>query len=558
MIEKKRTAANLSSVFLAIVISLFVNQAWSVVDMRNANYSNTFIAYEKPGTGFPMRLALPYNSRTLHSGMFGFGWCSEFETRIKANPEGSMLLTECGGGQQILYVPASFSKSDIQKVNNQILEKVKVTRGGDRKFIETLTKDLATKADVRSRYAQEYKIQADPKEGIRYFADKIQTEYLEYKKGIFTRFAADGTQQRYNEAGLLVRIADKNGNFIRMEYDKERLREVIDNQGRRLRFVYGDGNRVKQVIGPGEVTAEFDYKGENLTRMKTAWNETFTFEYDDLHNMTKTVFPDQTSIVITYDKQRDWVTSFLDRKKCLETYAYEFNPKTPDLHYWSTVKKTCNDKVVNQSRHEFWYNEKSDGQVALAKVASTINGELTEIAYHPIFSRPTSITRGKITNTYEYFDDGLVKSKEGPMGRVTYKYDDKTRKPKEVVATTFDAKRKPLRVRTSFFRYDLKGNMVEASNTDGQRVKIVPDERGRMVRLEDHAKKVIFLKYNEEDGLPTSITRTGFGTVNIKYKPNGDMEDAVSPQGASTALQIVMTVRSFLDVTSPASAEIYN
>jgi len=44
------------------------------------------------------KIVRTYNSRSLFSGMFGFGWCSDFETSMEVNAEGNIKVKECGGG----------------------------------------------------------------------------------------------------------------------------------------------------------------------------------------------------------------------------------------------------------------------------------------------------------------------------------------------------------------------------------------------------------------------------------------------------------------------------
>ena len=542
-----------------ILVALITPSAWALVDMRNANYTNTWIDFEAPGTGFPLQVVRSYNSRSLHNGMFGFGWCSDFETRLTLRPEGTPVVTECGGGQQIVYSPKKFGGENVAQATAQIMSKLRAAKRMDNKALEKMEKDLMQNPELRVQYAQEFNIKPDMKEGSVFYASGIDTETITMAKDLFTRNMTDGSSQRFNRDGRLTHMYDRNGNFIRFEYEKDRLREIIDNNGKRLRFVYYPNGKVQQITAPNNVTMEYKYKGlEDLSFVNNAWGNKLTYEYDDLHNLTKATYPDNTFIAIEYDKKNDWVTGFTDRQKCYEKYTYEFDSKNPDLHYWGSVKKTCEKEVTAESRHEFWYRKLPGGSVALQRVHSLVNGVKTEIVYHEVFNRPVSITRGNVTNTFTYFPTGQIHVKESPVGRLTYKYDPKTRKVEEVTAVSLDEKKKPVRTRVTTFKWDAKGNLKEAWNTDGQHVKMDNDERGRMVRMEDQSKKVITLKYDENTSLPSLITRPGFGSVKITYKPNGEMDKVESPQGANTSLQIVMTFRNYLDITAPATAELYN
>ena len=67
---------------LAIAV-LFSAQAHALVDMKNANYSNTWIDMDVPGSGYDLKIVRTYNSRSLFNGMFGFGWCSDSKRQWK-------------------------------------------------------------------------------------------------------------------------------------------------------------------------------------------------------------------------------------------------------------------------------------------------------------------------------------------------------------------------------------------------------------------------------------------------------------------------------------------
>jgi hypothetical protein len=84
-----------------IFASLFAN---AIVDMKNANYSNTWVDIEIPGSGYELKISRTYNSRSLINGIFGFGWCSDFETRLEKTAEGNLKLVElwCGPGNILL------------------------------------------------------------------------------------------------------------------------------------------------------------------------------------------------------------------------------------------------------------------------------------------------------------------------------------------------------------------------------------------------------------------------------------------------------------------------
>ena len=59
--------------FILFTSILLSQQAFSVIDMKNANFSDIWTDIILPGSGYELRIQRTYNSRTIYSGLFGFG-----------------------------------------------------------------------------------------------------------------------------------------------------------------------------------------------------------------------------------------------------------------------------------------------------------------------------------------------------------------------------------------------------------------------------------------------------------------------------------------------------
>jgi YD repeat-containing protein len=541
--------------FIVLLLSLNV---YGVVDMKNANYANSWVDIEVPGTGYDLKVTRTYNSKSLFDGMFGFGWCSDFETNINVTAEGNLKLTECGAGQEIFYTPREFSKKDIDRTVSQIIEKVKAAKKPDEKTLKDLATDLVKDNDLRAKFAFAYKVAIPAKEGTTFFANGREVENIRLEKGVYTRNLPDGSSMRFNRDGQLVMMYDKNQNFLKLDYDGGTLREIVDNGGRKLNFKYYTNKKVKTITGPSNLTAEYKFKDLNdLVWTKNAQNQIHTYDYDDVHNLVKITFPDKTFNQIDYDKKNDWVVSYTDRERCKEEYKYEFNPKTPKLNYWSTVKKTCGKQVVNNSKHEFWYEERKDGQIFLARVMSTVNESITDISYHEVFGKPTSIRRNNERFVFDYYPNGQVKTKSGDFVKMTYEYDAKTGKVSEVRTALLNEKGKVTANKSAEFKYDPKGNLSYAQNSDGLKINMTYDQRGRIATITDQAKKIVKIDYEERFGKPSVVTRQGLGTIRVTYKSNGEIDKVASAEGPTVAMQVANIFNTLLDVINPATAEVF-
>lgn len=546
--------------FLFVLTWMTASTAFALVDMKNANYTNTWTDMEVPGPGYDLKVARTYNSRSLFNGMFGFGWCSEFETSMEILPEGTIKVKECGDGVSIIYSARELAKTDIEKTINAIIVKMKAEKkvGQTESFFTALKADLMENDERRSEMAREYGVSVAIKEGTKFMANGKELEHFVFQKTYYTRNMADGSAQRFNLDGKLIAQYDKNGNFLKFEYERDVLREIIDNNSRRLSFKYFPNKKVQKITGPGGLIAEYRFANlDDLSTVKNAWKNVYGYEYDELHNLTRATWPDKTFISIKYDKKNDWVIGFADRDKCTETYAYELSQNDPRNHYWSTVKKVCGKEVVAENRYEFWYKQRADGQSFLARVLTSINGNTTDISYHEVFGKPTSIRRNADRITYDYYPDGQVKVKATANSKMTYTYDGASKKVGEVVMVNTNDKGEQIAKRVTSFKYDQKGNLTFAQNSDGQKISMTYDNRGRIATITDQAKKVVKIEYEERFGKPWIVTRPGLGTIKVSYKSNGDINNVESKEGPTVAMQVASTFNNLLDIIAPATAELY-
>lgn len=560
----------ISRTFVLLFFSTFFSQgSFALVDMRNGNFVDTAIDMRVPGSGYDLQVQRVYNSRTLFNGIFGFGHCLEFETKIEITPENTIRLTECGGGQEVIYSHKDFDKNMIAGTIKTIMNEVRTrNKTASREFLDKLETDLRTNEVLRREFTRELQLSGKVKAGVQYLADGRKNENITMTGSTYKRMLADGTYEVFDAKGRMTAKHDRNGNFLKINYDKDLIISVVDNNGRQLNFSYNPKNRkITEIKGPSGLVAKYTIDGQNLTAVTNAWNNTYKFTYDELHNMTKISFPDKTSKALTYDKERDWVMSFKDRRDCQEKYEYGMNPKEPDNHFWSDVTKTCGKKVTNKSRYEFWNKDKPDGSGKyLARVKSTVNGDISDITYHETFGKPTSVLKDGRRTIYAYHDNGLVKTKIEEMKATAFAYNQKCMKPALVTVQVFEntpanlgkapASRKVEKTSKTQYTYeDGKCNMLMARNSDGQTAKVKYDNQGRIAVIEDQAKKVVSVKYEGRFGKPSVVSIKGLGTINVTYKANGEIDKVNSDDGTRVAVQVASIFNNLLDLIAPATSE---
>jgi YD repeat-containing protein len=544
------------------VIALFPQTGHAVVDMKNANYSDSWLDLQFNGSGYALRVQRFYNSRSTFSGIFGFGWCSEFETAIEKTPEGRLKLVECGAGQETIYSPAKFDAKSMEKLIDQLVANYKKTTPGATEMgASTLREQLQQSADLRSEWAKHAGLSIpEVKKGVVYSADNLEVEKIVFDGTNYVRSIADGTAQRFDSAGRLVMMNDKNGNSLKLSYSGELLREIVDNTGKKLTFAFNQNKRVKEITGPGGAKAEYKFKGEDLVDVKNMWKNKYTYQYDETHNITRINFPDGTFKALAYNQKMDWVTSFTDRAiggpACVETYKYEFSKSDPKNNFWSTALKKCGGEVKNDARFEFWHKTAPDGRKFLARVLTKTLTNTLDVTYHPTLGRPTLVKKDGIVTTFDYFSNGLVREKTTPNMRLAFEYKNDFNKVSKVETDFLDQKGKVVRKRSTGFTYDAKANLVAAQNSDGQSVRLTYDGRGRIATILDQAKKEVLVKWDDKSGKPAQITRPSVGTIKMTYKANGDINKVDSPDGPTVASQIAVTFNNLLDIIAPATSEL--
>lgn len=550
---------------LVAIITLISIQSYALVDMNNAGYTNSWVDLEVPGNGYDMRVLRAYKSRTIYNGMFGFGWCSEFETKLETTSEGLVKISECGDGQETVFSAKALTKADVDQTIKQITAKMKADKqystssGG---FWTNLQQQLFEDSSMRSEYARRYGISVAVKEGQKLLANGKEVENVVLAKGVYTRTLADGSYQRFSTDGRMTHMYDKNGNYLKFEYQNNLLTQIEDNNSRKLNLKYFPNKKVQRITGPSGLMSEYKYnQQDDLIWNRNAWakktTDVYTYEYNEFHNLVKATWPDKTNIAIKYDNVKDWVTSFTDRQKCVESYKYEFSPSNPKFNYWSTAKKVCGKETVANNKYEFWHKQLPNGEVVLSRVQTNNNGSIRDITYHDTLGKPVTIKNNSERMDFEYLANGQVKTKTAGNLKLEYSYDDSTNKVASVKAELLNNKGKVASSKTTQFKYDSKGNLIYAQNTDGQQVTMTYDNKGRIQSITDQAKKIVKIEYEERYGKPAIVTRPGLGTLKLSYKSNGEIDKVDSKDGKLVASQIASTFNNLLDVISPATQELY-
>ena len=530
--------------------------AAGIMDTRSAGYSKTFVDWKKEGDGFPQKIERSYNSRSLFNGVFGFGWCSNLETRMDTMPDNSLKGIECGGGLETSYYPKN-ATVDAGLQTRVIIEEMKKRKMSQRD-LKKLERDLLQSQTLRSDFIQALKIKGKVRKGVKYYANGRSNEYVvALSRGGFRRVLPNGFSERFSEDGRLAKVTDRNGNFIEISWRPKEI-VVTDNRGRRLRITLKNGKAQTARFGKKTI-ASYEHDGEDLEKATNAYGETFRHDYDDFHNLTKTVYPDGTKEELRYNVKKDWVVKFIDRRGCHESYGFGQNKKNPD-HYFSTVEKKCGNRVVNRSKYEFWNKNRPGGKGKyLHRARTRINGRLTaDVVYHPKFGSPISFYRNGVRTAREYYANGFLRKKSTPYLTVEYKnYHKDCRRPELVEMRHRNPSTKKItRTETINFKYRSSCELRLAKKSDDEWIKVRHDKQGRLNYMEDQSRKIVTLSWHKTLNQPEVIRRKGVGSVRVVYNEKGELVDLKAGKaGVAIMAQVTSVFNSFLQTISPVAEE---
>ncbi len=532
---------------LGIVTLLMSSFALAGVNLKNGNFYISYTDIVVPGGGKKLEITRTYNSKATEVGWFGFGWGSEFETRLEASADGSVVIHEHGTGAKTRFVP----KTAIDPVvtSTKIVNEMKKKTALSEKAASELIKKLAGNAELRHTYAMNFGIQATVAPGTVLYSHDLGPQTLNVMKEGYRRDHTDGRQDFFNNEGQMVKIADKSGYFVGFTYKNGQLESLKDSQAKQIFFSWYPDGLVKEIWSSGEKKAAFKYQDEDLISSKDVGENTYEYTFDKSHNLTEIRYADKTKLTVSYDPQTFFVSEVGDRNGEKTKYQYGANPKNPEDHYWTIVTKPGFDGKPVANRYEYEIKSKPDGAQYTYRILTEINGIKTDTIYNDN-SLPVKIARGNHVTNFEYNQNGLLSKKSSTKGDfVNIEYDNAINKIKKVVNNEG----------TTQFEYDAKGNLIKASNNAGKIVFLIYDSKGKISKMVDQEsatqKRVLAFKYNAL-GKPVEIEMEKIGKINVAYDNYGEIKKVESSAGHKMALQVTQAFQNLLSIVKPAGVNL--
>lgn len=303
--------------------------------MKDASYRNTFTDIQE--------IKRTYNSRSLYTGYFGFGWCSNLEKSLNIKSPKEISFKECD--QESPFV--------LTDENN---------------FLKTRT-----------------------------FENPITKEKLIFKNGTYSQYLQTGEIRIFNRRGQLISTISPDGNKIGYLYDQKTLTTLKTNLNFLLNFSYNDTQQITKIQSNTGASTLYLYEKENLVQSVNSLKQSHLYDYDELNNMVRLTFPGKTEENIVYNNDHDRVLKIQLRNECTEYYDFYHKNNDP-LYQVSTLTRKCDNKTVHTFIYEFWYKVRTDGLKYLERYkinqsTQSIKNQTVDITYNPYDGNPVRILK---------------------------------------------------------------------------------------------------------------------------------------------------------------------
>lgn len=546
-------------IFAITALVFSVANANANVSIRNGNFFIGYTDVVYPG-GYEPKIERVYNSKSPFNGIFGWGWGSDYEGYMVVEADGSVLVNESGGGAQNRFSPTLFDIKELDAAVAKIAEAAsKAGAIGSGPQLENYKKQLKGNADFRNDEWAKWRAQGriEPRKlkvGTKLVSNRFAYQWITVTASGYVRSSDTGKVETYDANGRLLKVQDKNGNWIGLNYNKDgKIEKIQDNLNRKMYLSYNKSGKVEKIQTEGNKTVEYRYNelGE-MTYSKDTDGNVFTYKFtaDKRHNLAEIGYSDKTTLQISYygrDKLEN-VKTVKDRDGTITEYSYDKVAGEKNSLKVGVTIRGSEGRVVSSSTYEYVFRNKVNGEEWTYKMVSALDGFRTETIYNECCGLPIFIKRGGDETTFAYDTKGRVTKKTTPNEVTELAYDQSVGKVNKVVKYQKANKKK---VDWSTFQYDPRGNLTVAKNSEGGGVRLFYDNLGRIKTMVDQGKKQIHFKYNE-NSKPIEIIDPALGSITVQYTNSGEVKKVDSTGGRKIALAVTSAFQNLLEIIRPA------
>lgn len=547
------------TLFFITALVLSTGIASANVSIRNGNFFIGYTDVVYPG-GYEPKIERVYNSKSPFNGIFGWGWGSDYEGYMTVEADGSVLVNESGGGAQNRFSPENFDSKELDNAVDTIAEVARKAGAiGSGTQLDAYKKQLKGNVEFRNEEWAKWRAQGKVdarklKVGTKLVSNRFAFQWITVTATGYVRSSDTGKVETYDANGRLLKVQDKNGNWIGLNYNKDgKIEKIQDNLNRKMYLSYNRQGKVEKIQAENNKTAEYRYNdlGE-MTYSRDSDGNVFTYKFttDKRHNLTEIGYSDKTALKVSYygrDKLEN-VKSVKDRDGTLTEYSYDKVVGEKNSLKVGVTIRSGEGRVVSSSTYEYVFRNKTNGEEWTYRMISSLDGFRTETVYNECCGLPTFIKRAGDETTFTYDPKGRVTKKTTPNEVTELTYNQTVGKVNRVVKYQKANKKK---IDWSTFQYDPRGNLTVAKNSGGAGVHLFYDNLGRIKTMVDQNKKQIQFKYNE-NSKPVEISDPAMGSITVQYTNSGEVKKVDSSGGRKIALAVTSAFQNLLEIIRPA------
>ena len=413
--------------------------------------------------GIDVKLERYYHSDYPYSSIFGFGWIWNYGSRLRILSDTEVDLLTPGGRIVRYSLPQGATE---------------FTGPGD--YLDRLWKE--------------------------------GNSYVLYRK-------REGNYWIFDSEGKLIRIEDRNGNYIRFEYVDSTIPYkplfIEDSAGRRIYFKYNSLGLV--------------------TRIETFDGSVMIFEYDDQGRLVKTVDAFGTEVTYTYD-DNSYLTSITYPSG---TYMIKYGPRP----FYANRPMVVTEIVLPNGTSTKYFYEPS-GWVRVDYSDGSSRWYLDSVLWKTTDIRLSKGNRLWIRYNAMGLPSGFAKDpnrwidvqydSRKNVTKITYpdgSYEEFTYNDLDLVTTYRDR-----RGNLWTFEYDSKGNLLRIVDPLGNTSTIEYDQKGLPVRLTDQEGNETAISY-DRFGYPRELTLPSGKKWTFEFNALGDLVAIRDPEGNITTVE---------------------
>jgi len=478
-----------SIALLLLVFSFGLGQSALAASVNIANGNLYDEASISPLAKLPVTIA--YNSKSGRESVFGYGWQASFDIRLLLNNNGSCVLVDTDGREELF------------------------TPNGDGTFSSA----------------------ADVYDSLKKLGD---TYRLNRKSGGHVGF---------DTKGVALEIADKNNNILSLIYNADKLLMLTGPNGEELAFATDSAGRITFLSAAGKTTSLTYDSNNNLTSITDPAGQTTSYSYDNSHNRIAKTNPAGETSSYTYDDQ-DRVVATVNSAG--ETRSIEYvsatvtrfiDPAGNATEYTIDDKQNITQKkdTAGNITSNIW--DDAGNKTSVTDASGTMNmtydGKGNMLSRTDQMGQVSSYTynqQGQVTNltnpeglvtAFAYDASGNLIAMADALGNTTrYTYDGQGH-----IVTTTDALG-----RTTRFGYDSQGNIASFTDPAGSVTTLAHDAGGNMIAMTDAFGNTTTFSYDVLNRM-LAMTDPKGQTTSFQYDALGKRVAVTDANGNQTRYQ---------------------